>query len=343
MFKGIRNFISPTRKTNRRNNTTGELLNKEEVLPSNSPRSDLARYGNIYSMLDTDVGLFVDNDPTKIAQVEKCKQPGRDNMTTIQVKQTEEESGWPLVFEDKDKFKEYIETYKDKYNLSEQGRDAADIFREVSIRIAKSVQKEWRGPPTKIYQERIDEKSGMSNKDIIRIRDWVDTKLSHKTGKRLFVMFDYDRTITIIEGGIFFGNSIEELKGYLTHNGFDTEKLTAEGFIEYYVGGPERLRMLQNMFDFLYKNNVKIYIVTNNPACLLERSRGLLDEVLRVLTKNRPLSYLCGASHRGDKYTTIQSEEALRQEVCPSYPRQGGRRSKKTRKQKRKQKKTRKH
>lgn len=334
MFNRIRTFISPTRKTNRRNN--------QKVLPQNVPKSGLARVGNVYAMLDTDAGFFVDNDPTKIAQVEKCKQEGKENMETLQVKQTEEESGWPVRFEDKDKFTEYIESYKDKYELSEKGRDAADILREVSIRIAKSVQKQWGGPLTKIYEEGIDEESGITSKNIIRIRDWVVKQLGYKTGKRLFVMFDYDRTLTIVEGGIFIGNSIKELKANLNYNGINAEKLTAEGFIEYYVGGPERLRMLQNMFDFLYKNNVKIYIVTNNPACLVERSRGLLDEVLRVLTKNRPLSYLCGASHRGDKYTTIQSEEALRQEVCPSYPRQGGRR-RKTRKQKRKQKKTRKH
>ena len=339
MLNRVRKIFSPTRITNKGN----EVLNNEEVLPTNANTSELAPYGNVYAMLDTDVGLFVDNDPQKIAQVDKCKQEGKDNMTTLQVKQTDEGEGvWPVVFEDKDKFIDYIETYKVNNKLSGEGRIAADIFKEISIQSAKSIQKGWRGPLIKIYQEGIDEESGISDKNILSIQDWVNDKVAPKTGKQLFVMFDYDRTLTKIEGGIFFGNSIEELKAYLNSYGFDTTGLTANGFIEYYVGGPERLRMLQNMFDFLYKNNVKIYIVTNNPACLIERSRGLLDEVLRVLTRNRPLSYLCGAEYRGNKYTTIQSEETLRKEVCPSYPRQGGRRYKKTRRSGKKSKKTRK-
>lgn len=274
-------------------------------------------------------GLFVDNDKRKIDEVEKCK----GAMETLHVKETPGYEPQKFVFTTQEEyitasngFRNYIETYKDDNKLTEAGKAAADLFTRITLQNPRKVQKTWKGPIEYIYEENIDENSGITEDNVKFIKNWV----TKNKGKHLFILFDYDRTLTKIEGGFFVGNSIQEMKD--TIRGYGTEGLTAEGFIEYYAGGPGRVKMLQDMFDFLYdpQYHIDIYIVTNNPSCLVSRNRGLLDEVLRVLTKGRPLKYLCGVDYEGNKYKTILSDAVLTKEVCPRIY-GGGKRKRKTR------------
>lgn len=309
---------------------------------------NLKRIGTVYKTLNNTgiemtriehAGLFVDNDPLKIQEVKKCKNGGV--MDTIEVRETPAYRPIEFTFKTGEEriaaeqgFRDSIENYKREKNLTEAGKDAADVFTRITLQNpqVRKIRTSWREiDTTYIYSENIDEASGITKENVDEIKKWVQ----NNKNKHLFVLFDYDRTLTKIEGGYFFGKSMQEMKTAL--QGYQTDKLTAEGFMEYYVGGPDRLKMLQEMFDVLYdpQYNVDVYIVTNNPSCLITRNRGLFDEVLKVLTRGRPLRYLCGVEYERDKYKTILSDADLTKKVCPRVTR-GGKR--KTRKPQRKQK-----
>ncbi len=149
--------------------------------------------------------------------------------------------------------------------------------------------------------ERIDEGSGIQERDIEALGDWI----SEHEGQKLAVLFDYDRTLTVMEGGNFLGQTFEEMKTAL-----GAPSLSVEGMAEYYAGGIKRLRRLQSMFDALYEMpNLTLYVLTNNPVCL--QNVPLFTEVLHVFTQGRPIKLLCSYAFRSNKRLAIQSDPLL--------------------------------
>lgn len=337
----LQNFFSSRSKTNRGNNTRNSLVNKEEVLRENVPtrneilmgtlyeklnKSPLGAYGNLLELnkqpvpkqnkpinqnllnlfKSFDRGLFVDNDEEKIAEIDSCG----DKMTVRKVTETAKRP--PGVLLKDPVYQEHLG------KLSTTGLESASVLQAIIKLAAGGVtyqEREYLDIPSGIDEER--------SKDITFIKNWVTSN----SGKKLAALFDYDRTLTVTEGGYFLGNgtSLQAMKDMLqTTYKIPAEGLTAEGFVEYYSGGYKRLAMLQDMFDFLYANNVTIYILTNNGSC---KKDGLFREIISVYTRGRPFVTLCGVDYGGNKKKTLQSLPVLRQ-LCSTA---GGGRRRKTR------------
>ena len=168
------------------------------------------------------------------------------------------------------------------------------------------------------------------------------------TKPNLVAIFDFDRTITVMEGGYFWGNSVEAIKEHI--NGLvlhdeglksdpglvdDIKKfvpgLTVEGFAEYLAGGELRMTMLQEMFDHLYRHNVTIVVLTNNEVC--SERRGFFQEMMMVYTRGRPVEIICGMDFRYNKgraiLGTTKSTGILKslRDMCMKSNKSGGKRT----------------
>jgi hypothetical protein len=213
-----------------------------------------------------------------------------------------------------------VEYIKFLEKLSSKGQDAAKVLSRLCLSIGGGV-------------EALDSRSGLQPSHVAQIKAWVDRE-TQTGGHRLVAVFDFDRTISVMEGGYFLGNSIYEMKKIIVEQVGKKEDLelyvpgfTAEGFAEYLAGGSERLAMLQEMFDYLYEHNVRVILLTNNTGC--PRARNLFRELMLVYTKNRPVEVICGVEFGGDKGRAVLGKEtnsgdlkSLRQ-MCST--RRGGR------------------
>jgi hypothetical protein len=96
------------------------------------------------------------------------------------------------------------------------------------------------------------------------------------SNNRKVVIFDWDRTLTSIEG--WYPEFFKDLYSNYTTDindpsdlpeptpEFDetTYKKAIADTAQYLFGGPERERTLKNMFSFLHANNISVFIITNN-------------------------------------------------------------------------------
>lgn len=137
--------------------------------------------------------------------------------------------------------------------------------------------------------EKLDVGSGIGDEEIKHLESWIEENSS----KRKAAIFDFDRTLTVMEGGMYKDEVNEK---------YNISDLV-DGFAEYYAGGFERLSKIQKMFDLLYDNNVYVFLLTNNPNC--ESSR-FFQQILDVFTRARPLVLLCAAKFGYDKKRAIQ-------------------------------------
>ena len=273
---------------------------EENLLRFNAPRNTELD-NNLASLFPKpfDAALFLDNDIGHIKNVDSCgpkvfvrKVPGSEGYVSQPI------------------FPRYVNGTLTPYwkhlgALSPKGVGAAEVFQKLII---------WNGnKELEKMVEHLDPGSGVGQKDVAYIEKWVNDR----EGQKLAVLFDYDRTITVIEGGYFLSYSFETLKFYLSQLSLpeqldlknDLTNFTLEGFVEYYVGGEERLKMLQEMFDFLYTKNVTVYLLTNNTGC--PKSKQLFQDVMGVLTRDRPITIICGAEFGFNKKVAIQRQSNL--------------------------------
>ena len=103
---------------------------------------------------------------------------------------------------------------------------------------------------------------------------------------RKVVIFDWDRTLTSVEG--WYPEFFKDLYSNYTTDiddpidlpepgpKFDeaTYKKAIADTAQYLFGGPDRERILKNMFSFLLVNKISVFVITNNPTA----SRVFLDE-----------------------------------------------------------------
>lgn len=268
-------------------------------------------------------GIFLDNDIRHRLSVQmSCGH----NMTVIAV--PESASGKPAVPVASEEYVTFVE------KMSSEGKDATKVLARMCLLAGNGV-------------EALDTESGIGPEQVRQVREWVEAN-SVGPGHRLVAVFDFDRTLSIIEGGFFLGNSLYEMKTLIAHHfpkqhNIDTflPGLTINGFAEYLAGGEERMAMLQAMFDDLYGHNVKVIVLTNNGGCM--RARNLFRELTMVYTRGRPVEVICGVEFGYDKGLAVKGQptdignvKALR-DMCLSV---GGYR-RQTRKQKKKARKTR--
>lgn len=293
-------------------------------------------------------GIFFDNDPDFRKDVAtRCK-----GFTVVKVNQTSRGKPFGLDIYSSD-YKEFLD------GLSKKGKDTASILKKILLREGSTV-------------EHFDPKSGLQENHIKELHAWV----KENKGKKCVAVFDFDRTLTVMEGGFFLGTSISDWKekiknteksvlvkidgkskplltargvplfnyqyrkndGSIVHipiqEGHDIrthlKKFTAEGFAEYLAGGTKRLTMLQDMFEFLYENDVGCFVLTNNTACVT--SRGLFEEIMKVYTHGKPIRILCGMEYGGQKSLALASNtEGHHRMLCGT--RRVKRKTKQTRKQ----------
>jgi hypothetical protein len=94
--------------------------------------------------------------------------------------------------------------------------------------------------------------NGITKANIKSIDNWL---LHSSNVKTKIVLFDWDRTISVVEG--FYPSP--RLTEFLQHT------------MEYLLGGEDRIKMLQSLFKKLVENKVHIFVVTNNSAALTAR------------------------------------------------------------------------
>ncbi len=313
------------------NNNNGPALEFKPL-----PMETLSRLGNAYKALNNqrakesyEAGIFFDNDKGHRQDVSM----GCHRFTTPTVFESPSWSSFGMLIDTREgsPYAEFIAT------LSPQGKDAALVVQKLILREGGT-------------KENYDIRSGIQEDQIQELQTWLE---QHE-GKRLAAVFDFDRTLSVMEGGFFYGNSIEEWKDAYSqleepqldkdgnpitvggkplyvyvHRYYDKggkyqerripvpqgaevnpfiTKFTYEGYLEYLVGGPERLVMLQEMFDSLYERNVDCFILTNNTAC--PDARGMFQELGLILTRGRPITIICGMDFGGRKDFALQGKES---------------------------------
>jgi hypothetical protein len=117
------------------------------------------------------------------------------------------------------------------------------------------------------------------------LRHWIETR-GHR---QKILLLDWDRTVTVVEGMQFKGlNSDVKL----------------QHIIEFIMGGFERYRRIEQLFNECMRHNVKIYIITHNPnASRRNENRQIYLEIISEMTNRRidPNSILFSSSDCGYK------------------------------------------
>ena len=99
--------------------------------------------------------------------------------------------------------------------------------------------------------------------------------------------------------------------------------------MEYYVGGMDRLKMLQELMAYLTSEGVDICILTNNASCF--KYPIPFEQMTMVITNNVPVTFICAKNYPTKKQALNENAKAktLFEKVCKPV---GGKR--KTRKRK---------
>jgi hypothetical protein len=164
-----------------------------------------------------------------------------------------------------------------------------------------------------------DIKSGMQFPEFIIINDWVAR--TEGLGFARKAIFDWDRTISMIEGAIIpdkpaFGppGTLRERMG--AYAPFSVASggpgIAPENYIEdlliYVCGGINRLNNLRAMFAFLRSRGIMIVVLTNSPACLANKL-PYFQEVLNALVgvPGYQPRVVCGPLFHGHKGHAMRS------------------------------------
>lgn len=336
-----------SRKNNKNKNRNlpnlGKAYEELNTLPPNVPTGNLlglnspqgpAAVANVPANLTGlfngvqpfEVGIFLDNDMNHRRSVRSAC-----GMSIISPEVPESFGRAPSVLVQSPVYVRLIE------QLSEEGKKSARLLSRLCLLLGGG-------------KESYDTVSGINPTVVNEIRNWVDAN----EGRRRVAVFDFDRTLSVMEGGFFLAESIQGMRKRLfeletTQEGPTGEPLvifngkpidpalalrphlfdfTAEGFANYLAGGTERMAMLQEMFDYLYAKNVKVIVLTNNTGC--PYARNLFREITQVYTRGRPVEVICGVEFGGVKGNAIRGRptdtgnlKALRQMCLPRY---GGKR-----------------
>jgi hypothetical protein len=163
--------------------------------------------------------------------------------------------------------------------------------------------------------DRYDEVSGIHPPDILELGEWMD---SIPAGESAAVIFDWDRTITVIEG-LFGFNKIKRFEEhYQPSSGMSVEefqRIFREDTITYLLGGLERIAYIREMLNIIHANGIAIFILTNNGSC----GADTFYPYIQALTPHIPLeNMLCSKvhPHNGNKGTFLQAHPKFRH-LCP--------------------------
>jgi hypothetical protein len=261
------------------------------------------------SVFNSNEIIFFDNDAQNVDNMSE----NVDNCRSVLVDDTEPYEG----FEDGEAYmNSYLEideetqTYNpDKYNL----------YAHVAHNIAMQYGEEeliCNGITQDIYD-----------------RELVPWLINTKDSPNRIAVFDWDRTISIVEGLIIPGN--------FPFNGVSKKKFATEMAL-YVLGREIRIQFLKNMFEMLHENGVKVYILTNNSAASINQpvKRSCFLEMIKIIDPQFVEDNLLCSNGQINKSTVFNNELTKISEESEKKRKMGGggARKKKTNKR-RKQKK----
>ncbi len=157
-----------------------------------------------------------------------------------------------------------------------------------AVKLLENAGISYKGTPSEL---RLKYKSAITPAIISRIKEWVS---QHK-GANKYVLFDWGRTITQLEGVRL--NKINPAK--------------YETILNFLCNGMRRVSMLRSMFAYLHENGCKIYILTNNKSCRAHTYKGLLHHLAGV---GVPLQFICSGlgSARGHKGKALAQHKTFK-------------------------------
>jgi hypothetical protein len=165
--------------------------------------------------------------------------------------------------------------------------------------------------------EKYDPASGMQIEHFNILEKWIaDTRLQpHRSA-----IFDWDRTITMIEGMIIPPSWKDPLHGWSNYIAGIRKAYSAwpdavaeinrigevdvNNTLLYLCGGAPRLRMIRSMMQMCVDNDVKIVILTNNSAC---GSFAFDDLVCGIMPDEIAPDIICSREYAGHKGEAILS------------------------------------
>jgi hypothetical protein len=192
---------------------------------------------NAEGQLGTYPVIFFDNDMAKISQVyAKCKQMEvvRVGESAVRAINNTVTNGW------------YAPLW-DGHNIDDNAYSQLNVMQATG------------------HME-FDIYSGMQEREFAIIDDWVVR--SAALGVPRTAVFDWDRTLTMVEGIRIARPPPYDIIGAMApyYPGEDVPKNFVEDMLIYLCGGLQRLNTLRAMFVFLRENEIDIKILTNNPS-----------------------------------------------------------------------------
>ena len=139
-------------------------------------------------------------------------------------------------------------------------------------------------------------------------------KWSFSTIQTKVALFDWDGTLSVAEGIILPSNPIDTLS-------FHTMGINYRDIAVYYCGSEDRFLWLKYMFEVLHKQQVEIFVLTNNPMAAknmnIIRFVGLgsrfnfYNVIKEIIPQFKEQNLLCGYETQGIKPHTFMNNPYL--------------------------------
>ena len=166
------------------------------------------------------------------------------------------------------------------YDMNEGLYDPESMEIPTSINFSNGTQYlEYQKGIGNLYAQMFKEEKHISNgitiHHAIQIYNWIQINI--KRAPR-FVVFDWDRTLSVVEG--LFIPSLDYLINTI---GID-ENTFVKHISHYILGGEWRMGMLQDMYQNIISSKTQVVILTNNPSALPERpERPIFLKIIQTI------------------------------------------------------------
>ena len=160
---------------------------------------------------------------------------------------------------------------------------------------------------TKNHVENYDPLSGIDAGVIGQLETWI----SETAGGPRAAIFDWDRTITKMEGVLIpVSYAAESLVTYFTqkHPTIIDDSDIIEDYCIFLCGGHERLALIRGMFDSCKAADIDIVILSNSASC--SRSKYYFEELINnIVRPAKPITFICSHLYGGDKVAALMSDD----------------------------------
>lgn len=159
-------------------------------------------------------------------------------------------------------------------------------------------------------RDNLDPISGIQPKHLSLIEDWINHTMNDTPRAMLF---DWDRTISVVEGVYVDKNGMSGLREKMRVHGIDVSDLpeiTAEDALLYLCGGPDRLAMLRMIMRSCVELGIDIIFLTNNGGCNPESINGLRELMNGLVPPGANYQVICSLlpPYYGDKGKAFREE-----------------------------------